>query len=112
VIGRVLVSAGVNRPWVVRAVALLLVLVGLQAGAFRDLPTNDERYYGTEDYSAAVRPEARKSEGMPVEPPAALTAEARRDTAARAWAMPASLAQAGAARASWLHPDPTGPPLS
>lgn len=99
-----LVSAAVNRPWVVRLVAVLLVLVGLLAGAFRDLPTNDERYYGTEDYSAAVAPEAGKPHALPAALPAAQLPQA----AYPAYAMP--LAPVRAAAHAFRLPDPTGPP--
>jgi hypothetical protein len=100
----------VNRPWIVRTVALLLVLVGLQAGAFSDLDRGDERYYGTEDYSAVVRPEARKPDAIPLPLPAA-----QPPRALQAALFPASLAPARrltVARAFTPHhlPDPTGPP--
>lgn len=101
-----------SRPWVVRAVALLLVLVGLQAGSFHDLDTSHERYYGTEDYSAAVRPEARKSEGVPVEPPSLPNDADRPAIASRASASPVAVSRGRAAPARRLHPDPTGPPLT
>lgn len=99
-----------NRLWIVRAVALLLVLVGLQAGAFGDLDTGDERYYGSEDYSAVVRPEARKPDAVPQPLPAA-----QPPCQPQAALFPASLAPArrlAAARAFTPHhlPDPTGPP--
>jgi hypothetical protein len=66
-----LVSAAVNRPWVVRSIAVLLVLVGLQAGSFRGPDTGDERYYGTSVYGGAVAPEAGKSQTLPSAVPAA-----------------------------------------
>lgn len=104
-ISRMLVSARVNRPWVVRTVALLLVLVGLQAGAFRDLPTHDERYYGAEDYGVAVAPESAKPHALPPAEPVAQLPHAPY----RAFAMPPALVGAAAAHAFHL-PDPTGPP--
>jgi hypothetical protein len=52
----------VSRPRIVRSIALLLVLVGVQAGAFRDLETGHEWVFGTEDHSAAVLSEARKAD--------------------------------------------------
>lgn len=99
-----LVSAAVNRPWLVRSVALLLVLVGLQAGAFRDLPTNDERYYGTEDYTAAVAPEAGKPHVLPPASPAAQRPHAVH------WRYAVSSAPVRAAAHTLHRPDPTGPP--
>lgn len=99
-----LVSAAVSRPWVVRSIALLLVLVGLQAGAFRDLPTNDERYYGTEDYSAAVAPEAGKPHVLPPAVPAAQRPHAVH------WRYVIPTAPVGAAAHAFHRPDPTGPP--
>ena len=99
-----------NRPGIVRAVALLLVLVGLQAGSFSDLDTGDERYYGTEDYSAVVRPEAREPDAVPpplptAQPPGApmallfspLLPPTRRPPGVRAFPQ-------------HRVPDPTGPP--
>ena len=93
-----------------RTVALLLVLVGLQAGTFSDLDAGDERYYGTEDYSAVVRPEARKPDVIPLpllaaQPPGAplallvcaLRPPSRRPAGVRAFAR-------------YRVPDPTGPP--
>jgi len=94
----------------VRTVALLLVLVGLQAGAFRDLDTGHEWYFGTGDHSAAVLPEARKADptigmGPIAEAPrirqAPVIAETARD----------ALPETGSVRAVHrLLPDPTGPP--
>ena len=99
-----------NRPWLVRTVALLLVLLGLQAGSFRDLDAGHERYYGTEDYSAVVRPEARKPDAVPPPLPAA-----QPPGALQAALFPASLTpprRFTGARAFARHriPDPTGPP--
>lgn len=99
-----------NRPWLVRTVALLLVLVGLQSGSFRDLDTGHERYYGTEDYSAAVRPEARKSDLGPVEPPAALPPRRNGSAPVTDSSVPARLAGGGDASPRRFLPDPTGPP--
>lgn len=98
-----------NRPGIVRAVALLLVLVGLQAGSFSGLDSGDERYYGTEDYSAVVRPEARKPDVIPVPLPAA---QPPRVAPATEFAAFAALAQAetGNALPQRLRPTPTGPP--
>lgn len=99
-----------NRPWIVRNVALLLVLVGLQAGAFRDLDTGQEWVFGTEDASAAVMSEARKADpemdGLPVaDAPAALPVPVR---AALEFRTAPEILGVSAPR-SFL-PDPTGPP--
>lgn len=99
-----------NRPWIVRAVALLLVLVGLQAGSFRDLDAGHERYYGAENYSAAVRPEARKPAAVPVEPPAAQPPRLAPATGFTAFAPLAQAATGGNALPQRLRPAPTGPP--
>ena len=99
-----------NRPWPVRAVALLLVLVGLQAGSFSDLDMGDERYCGTEDYSAVVRPEARKPDAVPPPLPAAQPPGAPQTALSSASVTPA-LHRAGARAFPKHHvPDPTGPP--
>ena len=97
-------------PWIVRTVALLLVLVGLQAGAFRDLDTGHEWYFGTEDASAAVRPEARKSDVLPVHPPSAQPPRWVAALTFTAFASPARRATGGGACSQRLLPDPTGPP--
>jgi hypothetical protein len=100
----------VNRPWLVRAVALLLVLLGLQAGSFRDLDAGHERYYGTEDYSAAVRPEARKPHAVPPPLPAAQPPGA--PLALLDFALLPPTRRPADVRAFPQHhvPDPTGPP--
>lgn len=97
-----LVSAAVNRPWVVRWVALLLVFVGLQAGSFRDLDTGEQRYFGTADYHAAVAPEAGKPQALPPAVPAAQAPRA----APVAQVLPAAAVRAGA----FHFFDSTGPP--
>ena len=99
-----------KRLWIVRAVALLLALVGLQAGSFRDLDAGDERYSGTEDYSAVVRPEARKPDVIPLPLPAAQPPGAPMALLVSAL-RPPSRRPAGV-RAFPRHrlPDPTGPP--
>jgi hypothetical protein len=94
----------VIRPWLVRAVALLLVLVGLQAGSFRDLDTGDAPYYGTADYGAVVAVEARLADGLPPPAPVARLPQAQHGDGA----LPTEPVRA-AARAFHL-PDPTGPP--
>ena len=99
-----------NRSWIVRSVALLLVLVGVQAGSFRDLYAGHERYYGTEDYSAAVRPEARKPDVVPVHPPSAQPPRWVAEAPFTAFASPARCATGGGASPQRLLPDPTGPP--
>jgi hypothetical protein len=100
----------VNRSWIVRSVALLLVLVGVQAGSFRDLYAGHERYYGTEDYSAAVRPEARKPDVVPVDPPFAQPPRRVAAPPFTAFASPARRATGGRASPRRLLPDSTGPP--
>jgi hypothetical protein len=100
----------VHRPWIVRTVALLLVLVGLQAGAFHDLETGHEWYFGTEDNSAAVMSVARKADpaidGVPVaDAPSALPLPVHRALECRTTP---EIVGACAPRA--FLPDPTGPP--
>ena len=103
-------SAAVNRPWIVRTVALLLVLVGLQAGAFSDLDRGDERYYGTEDYSAVGRPEARKPDAVPLPLPAAQPPRALQSSLFPALFTPPRRFTGARAFARHRVPDPTGPP--
>ena len=91
-----------------RLVALLLVLVGLQAGAFRDPPTNDERYYGTEDYSAAVAPEARKPKAIPLPDAVAPPPLARVRLGMQP--QPGQLRADAGGFPPHHVPDPTGPP--
>jgi hypothetical protein len=100
----------VNRPWLVRAVALLLVLVGLQAGSFRDLDTGHERYYGNDDYTSAVRPEVRKSDLDTVEPQPAQDRLERPASMHRAIQVPSSRATPVALLSQRFRPAPTGPP--
>jgi hypothetical protein len=100
----------VNRPWAVRAVALLLVLVGLQAGSFSDPDTGDERYYGTEDYSAVVRPEARKPDAVPPPLPAVQPPGAPQTALSSALVTPARHRTGARAFPKHRVPDPTGPP--
>lgn len=97
-----LVSAAVNRPWLVRSIALLLVLIGLQAGSFRDLDTGEQRYFGTADYHAAVAPESGKPLALPPAVPAAQLPSA----APVAPVLPVAAARAGA----FHFFDSTGPP--
>jgi hypothetical protein len=102
----------VNRPWIVRNVALLLVLVGLQAGSFRDLDTGHEWFFGTEDASAAVMSEARKADPsidrLPAaSAPSAFPVPVRVRAALRLRAAPES---SGAPSARAYLPSPTGPP--
>jgi hypothetical protein len=100
----------VNRPGIVRAVALVLMLVGPQAGSFSDLDTGGERYYGTEDYSAVVRPEARKPQAVPLPLPAAQPPGAPRALLVCALRPPIRRPAGGRAVPQHLVPDPTGPP--
>ena len=99
-----------SNPWFVRSVALLLVLVGLQSGSFQDLDAGQERYYGAQDFSAAVRAEARKTDpvlgaGSAADAPTALP---RALMVARA--PQRSRALGIACLPQYLLPDPTGPP--
>jgi hypothetical protein len=100
----------VNRPWLVRAVALLLVLVGLQAGSFQDLDTGHERHYGTDDYTSAVRPEVRKSDLDTVEPQPAQARLERPAAVYRAIQVPSTRATPVAVLPPRFRPAPTGPP--
>jgi hypothetical protein len=85
-----------------------MLLVGLQAGAFRDLTASDERYYGAPDYSAAVRPEARKPDAVPPPDAAAQPPLARMSSGAQLRPAPR---RTGAVAFPPHHvPDPTGPP--
>lgn len=99
-----------NRPWLVRAVALLLVLVGLHAGSFHDLDTGHERYYGNDDYTSAVRPEVRKSDLDSVEPQPAQDRPARPAAVYRVIQVPATRATPVALLPPRFRPAPTGPP--
>ena len=105
-----LVSAAVNRSWAVRSIALLLVLVGLQAGSFQDLDAGHERYYGTDDYTSAVRPEVRKSELDAVEPPLAQDQPVAPMAAHRGIEIAATGAAPAAHPSHRYRPAPTGPP--
>lgn len=91
-----------------RAIALLLVLVGLQAGAFRDLTTSDERYYGAPDYSAAARPEARKPDALP--PPDAVAQPPLARVSPGAQPQPVLVRTDAGAFPPHLVPEATGPP--
>ena len=85
-----------------------MLLAGLQASAFRDLTTNDERYYGSPEQSTAVRPEARKPDALPLPAAAAQPPLAR--ALAGAQPLPA-LRRADAVGFPPHHvPSPTGPP--
>lgn len=103
-----LVSAAVNRPWLVRAVAMLLLLVGLQAGTFRDFDSSHQWAAGADDGTVAVLTEGRKADGDAV----ALQAAALPRPACRE--LPGALRLArhsvGARALSHHLPDPTGPP--
>ena len=99
-----------NRSWIVRSVALLLVLVGVQAGSFRDLDAGHELYYGTKDDSAAVRPEARKPDVVPAHPPPVQPPRWFSEPPFTAFASPARRTTGGRASPQRLLPDPTGPP--
>jgi hypothetical protein len=100
----------VNRPWLVRAVALLLVLVGLHAGSFQDLDAGHERYYGNDDYTSAVRPEVRKSDLDTVEPQPAQDRPERPAAVYRAIQGPSTRATPVALLPQRFRPAPTGPP--
>jgi hypothetical protein len=106
----VLVSRAVNRPWLVRAVALLLVLVGLQAGSFQDLDNGHERYYGNDDYTSAVRPEVRKSDLDSVEPQPAQDRPVDPSPAHRTIEIASACATPAALLLPRFRPAPTGPP--
>ena len=99
-----------NRSWIVRSVGLLLVLVGLQAGSFQDLDTGHERYYGTDDYTSAVRPEVRKSDLDTVEPQPAQDRLERPAAMYRAIPVPSTRATPVALLPPRFRPAPTGPP--
>ncbi|HEU4647403.1 MAG TPA: hypothetical protein VFS80_17745 [Burkholderiales bacterium] len=99
-----------NCPWLVRAVALLLVLVGLQAGSFQDLDAGHERFYGTDDYTSAVRPEVRKSELDSVEPQPAQDRPERQAAMYRVIEIPSASATPVALLPQRFRPAPTGPP--
>lgn len=99
-----------NRPWLVRAVALLLVLVGLHAGSFQDLDAGHERYYGNDDYTSAVRPEVRKSDLDTVEPQPAQDRPERPASVYRAIQVPLTRAMPVALLSPRFRPAPTGPP--
>jgi hypothetical protein len=100
----------VDRPWIVRSVALLLTLVGLQAGAFHDLETKQKRYFGVDDHSAAVLAESRKADpaidAEPAPAPAAVPVAARRAQAE----YPAAALSVVFVASQRRLPDPTGPP--
>jgi len=100
----------VNRPWLVRSVALLLVLVGLHAGSFQDLDAGHERYYGNDDYTSAVRPEVRKSDLDSVEPQPAQDRPERPAAVYRAIEIPSARATPVALLPPRFRPAPTGPP--
>lgn len=98
------------RPWIVRSVALLLTLVGLQAGAFDSLETQQKRYFGVDQYGAAVLAESRKAEpaidSEPAPAPAAVPVATRRTQGEHPVAALSVLFVASQRRL----PDPTGPP--
>lgn len=99
-----------NRPWIVRFIALLLVLVGLQAGAFRDLDTGHEWVFGTEDASAAVMSEARKADPKTDRLPVADAPSALPDPVCATLPLRAAPEIGGAPSARAYLPSPTGPP--
>jgi len=111
--------------WFVRAVALLLVAVGVQAGSFRDLADAKNRYFGTLDYRVAVRPEPRQGLAPRAQAdrtlesdPAIGTGDVPAAAPLRSWPLPARtaftrrspLAATDSSRPRRLLPDPTGPP--
>lgn len=98
-----------NRPWIVRTVALLLVLVSLQAGAFRDLEADYEWCFGTAESSAAVVCEARKADPAIAEPPAGAVPP-RAAPALAVDAVGTVLNARGACATRAFRPSPTGPP--
>ena len=99
-----------NRSWLVCAVALLMLVSGMQAGALRAIDAGDERYCGNPEYSAAARPEARKSDAVPLPEPAAQPPQAPRRVARLAPPLPVELPAGARALPRHHLPDPTGPP--
>lgn len=93
-----------------RVVALLLVLVGLQAGSFHDLDAGHERYAGTDDYTSAVRPEVRKSDLDSVEPQPVPDRLERPAAVYRVVEIPSTRATPVARLSTRFRPAPTGPP--
>ncbi|MDH4096484.1 MAG: hypothetical protein OEV81_17050 [Betaproteobacteria bacterium] len=99
-----------NRFWLVRAVALLMLVSGMQAGALRGIDTGDERYYGNPETSTAVRPEARKSDVIPLPEPAAQPPQPQQWASGDALPQPGQLPAGARALPQHRVPDPTGPP--
>ncbi len=96
-----------NCPGFVRAVALLMLLVGLQAGSFRDLTASEERYYGAPDHSVAARPEVRQPDALPLPGP---SAQPPRPEYRATVELPPPPKPDRAGAFPRHHPDPTGPP--
>lgn len=99
-----------NRLWIVRTVALLLVFVGLQGGSFRDLDGGQQWVYGADNGVAAVLAETREPDAVPLTPPAAQPPRVARAPLGMAFAAPARTVRGSRAFLPHLHPDPTGPP--
>lgn len=93
-----------------RIVALLLVLVGLQAGAFRDLDTGHEWYFGAEDNSAAVMAESREADRAITGVPAAHAPSALPAPVGAATEIDAAPGSAGPSAPRAFRPHATGPP--
>ncbi len=105
-----------------RAVAILLVLVGLPAGAYQHLRAAHLLYFGAPDQGSVILIEARKSvardepsldrQVAPAnggEPPAAAPASAVRAAPAAA-TQPLEAAAPRTGRAAYFLPSSTGPP--
>ena len=102
-----------NRSWIVRAVALLLVLVGLQSGAFRDPHAGHDWYFGHADDGAVMLADARKADPqVAAEPATGVPVHAAAPAAAAQARRAAPPAIATASLAPFLLPDPTGPPAA
>lgn len=93
-----------------RSVALLLVLVGLQGGAFRILDAEQERYLGPEATGAAVLAESRKPDPAGQLPSALHMPPASRAPVAAAFEHRRPAASGGFETPPHRFPDPTGPP--
>jgi len=101
----------VNRLWVVRSVALLLVVVGLQAGSFRGFDNSRQWVHGADEGAATVLAEVRKPHAKPA-PPSAAASPPRPARGDSSVALTLTERSRGSARAASRHhvPDPTGPP--
>ena len=94
----------------VRLVALLLLLVGLQSGVFRDLGSARQWVFGADTPVAAVMSESRKLDGLPADGDPAVEPRVHSTTKAGFFARPALPAlRAAPLLASHLRYS-TGPP--